>query len=260
MALALTVGLALGLACAGDPRPSDAGDTALPVPCNGACTGVCQGLCVGICSDRNDAGTCSTGCEGTCIGTCVGSCPSRIDAGAGDSGDARTDARFLDTRPPDTRTDAPPDAPPADTAPPFEPGPPEAYGSWTNQSRVNSASWPSLEDTGAMVFDTMRARAVMFGGWRTPSNYTWEWDSRRSTWTLMQQKDGVRPSPRFGHALAYDSRRGRVILHGGIDETGASNGETWEWDGAAEVWTRRARGRCRRAGDTPWPSTRAPVR
>ena len=88
----------------------------------------------------------------------------------------------------------------------------------------------------------MRARAVMFGGWRTPGNFTWEWDSKRSTWTLMQQKDGVRPSPRFGHALAYDSRRGRVILHGGIDQTGASNGETWEWDGAGEVWTRRGPG------------------
>jgi hypothetical protein len=32
------------------------------------------------------------------------------------------------------------------------------------------------------------------------------------------------------HALAYDSRRERVILFGGSDGT-QTFGDTWEWDG-----------------------------
>jgi hypothetical protein len=243
MALLGLVAATLAQGCAGEPPRPDGGDVAPPVPCNGECTGICEGLCVGVCNDRNDAGTCSTACEGTCIGTCRGTCPVRGGT-AGDAGgdgarnDGKLDAKGMDMRVADARGDAPAvDAPPTWPA-----GPPEAFGTWTNQTRVNTASWPEQNDTGAMVFDSMRGRIVMFGGWKEPSNHTWEWDTRRSTWTLMQQKDGVRPSPRTGHALAYDGRRGRVILHGGIDDSGASNNETWEWDGAAEVWTRRGAG------------------
>jgi hypothetical protein len=238
--LGLLLGLALMSACAGSPPTPDAADTAPPVPCNGACTGICQGLCVGACTDRNDAGTCSTPCEGTCIGSCLGSCPSngggRADAGS----DGKLDVK-LDTRVLDSRNDGP-DALPPDTAQVFEPGPPEAYGAWTNQSRVNSASWPALGHTGAMVFDTRRGRVVMFGGFRELSNNTWEWEARRSSWTLMQQRGGVRPSARMGHAMTFDPVRFKVIMHGGIDETGASNSETWEWDGVTETWTQRGPG------------------
>jgi hypothetical protein len=53
----------------------------------------------------------------------------------------------------------------------------------------------------------------------------------------MQQMGGPRPSPRMGHALAFDNVRGRVILYGGIDASGNSNNETWEWDGGRETWT-----------------------
>lgn len=45
------------------------------------------------------------------------------------------------------------------------------------------------------------------------------------------------PSPRGNHALAYDSRRGVVVLFGGYDANGL-DGETWEWDG--ETWTLRS--------------------
>ena len=41
------------------------------------------------------------------------------------------------------------------------------------------------------------------------------------------------PSPRYGHAMAYDSARGVTVLFGGT--TGGN--ETWEWNGAA--WTQR---------------------
>ena len=41
------------------------------------------------------------------------------------------------------------------------------------------------------------------------------------------------PTPRVMHAMAYDSTRQRTVLFGGWD--GATNGETWEWNGS--VWS-----------------------
>src|SRR5436190_11724622 len=46
-----------------------------------------------------------------------------------------------------------------------------------------------------------------------------------------------------GHAMTYDSLRGRVVLHCAPPGAGASGG-TWAWDGAA--WTRLT-------WDGPWP-------
>ncbi|MFN0134417.1 MAG: kelch repeat-containing protein [Phycisphaerales bacterium] len=43
------------------------------------------------------------------------------------------------------------------------------------------------------------------------------------------------PSARYGHAMAYDSARQRIVLFGGAG-AGYFN-DTWEWDGAA--WTQR---------------------
>jgi hypothetical protein len=235
---AYLVGLALGAACSGesdppappapdggpdaaiDTRPPDAGK---PVPCNSACTGMCQGLCVGVCSERNQQGDCVAPCEGTCIGSCYGTCAkgsgTKLDAGAADRKPMWGDAA----------ANAPAEAP--------------AAGTWIDETHASSASWPPLNQTGAMVFDNRRNRIVMFGGvGGDRSNNTWEWDGKSATWTLMQQLGGPRPSVRTGHALAFDNLRGRVILHGGIDATGASNNETWEWDGASEVWTQKAAG------------------
>jgi len=42
------------------------------------------------------------------------------------------------------------------------------------------------------------------------------------------------PSVRYGHAMAYDSARGVVVLFGGT----SGGGETWEWDGTD--WTQKS--------------------
>lgn len=57
---------------------------------------------------------------------------------------------------------------------------------------------------------------------------------------LWTQKQEVGPSPRFGHALAYDSTRNRTVLFGGSVGSRFSTavGDTWEWDG--ENWTQMA--------------------
>lgn len=54
-------------------------------------------------------------------------------------------------------------------------------------------------------------------------------------WRLV---DDAGPSPRSGHALAYDEQRGVVVMFGGSDQR--SNSETWEWNGRS--WTLRSRG------------------
>jgi hypothetical protein len=53
---------------------------------------------------------------------------------------------------------------------------------------------------------------------------------------------GTSPAARLGHALAYDSRRGVVVLFGGADGISNPNlfADTWEWDGVH--WTLRTPG------------------
>jgi hypothetical protein len=51
---------------------------------------------------------------------------------------------------------------------------------------------------------------------------------------LWTQKQEVGPNPRFRHAMAYDSTRGRTVLFGGFGASGVL-GDTWEWDG--QNWT-----------------------
>ena len=55
--------------------------------------------------------------------------------------------------------------------------------------------------------------------------------TKRWLWT---QKQDIGPSPRSGHAMAYDAARQRVVLFGGETRVGRQN-DTWEWDGRA--WT-----------------------
>jgi hypothetical protein len=200
-----------------------------PVACNGRCAGACTGVCTGICSERTDDGDCAGRCEEICVGTCAGTCTrvggadggrDAVDAsrdvaserpGSGGSGDGGSDARGLVT-------------------------------GWADRTNTTTLSWPPASHSGAMAYDSKRGKVVMFGGATAPGNATWEWDGTTGAWELRQQMAGARPSRRFGHAMAYDVARGKVVLYGGIDETGGSNNEVWEWDGATETWTMKQPG------------------
>ncbi|MCO5168093.1 MAG: hypothetical protein M9894_17250 [Planctomycetes bacterium] len=93
----------------------------------------------------------------------------------------------------------------------------------------------------AMAYDAARREVVLFGG-RTGDRRarehlrdTWTWDGR--TWTPREPLEW--PPSRWAHALAYDARRRRVVLHGGEHlrrfyrsrEVREPLGDTWEWDG-----------------------------
>ena len=102
-----------------------------------------------------------------------------------------------------------------------------------------SIDGPGQRTFPALAYDHRRKKVVLFGGnrvlfGRSPEeneflNDTWEWDGQK--WTQMNVTG---PSPRAEAAMAFDIRRGRVVLFGGHDragEAGSRLGDTWEWDG-----------------------------
>jgi modification target Cys-rich repeat protein len=225
-------------------RSGDGGGDGGPVACNGRCSGTCRGVCTGICGQRTEDGECAGRCEEICVGTCEGSC---LRLGRADGGDGGSDARDAGAdRPRDLAADTA-SAPPGDggasdggddAADAADPG----FGRWEGRANVTTLSWPPAVHAGAMAYDSSRKRVVMFGGSTAPGNATWEWDGDAGAWELRQQMAGARPSRRYGHALAYDASRGKVVMVGGIDESGGSNPEVWEWDGTAETWTMKGPG------------------
>jgi hypothetical protein len=88
----------------------------------------------------------------------------------------------------------------------------------------DGVAWLQVATTGpvprqghAMVYDSHRGRTVLFGGythdtWPNPAGGdTWEWDG--TTWTQLAITG---PAPRYYHAMAFDSRRHRVVLYSGL--------------------------------------------
>jgi hypothetical protein len=109
--------------------------------------------------------------------------------------------------------------------------------SWSTKA---PASKPSGRMWPAMAYDSSRDKVVLFGGQTAVStrvNDTWEWDRTTANWT--QKSPSNNPDARQGHALAYDSARGKVVLFGGTtDGTAAGSlSDTWEWDG--NDWTQK---------------------
>ncbi len=123
-----------------------------------------------------------------------------------------------------------------------------AFGGSSGPGRVLDETWefdgawhrvpvsgPSGRMAHAMVFDEARGVTFVYGGAAgggsggTPAvlGDTWVYDGR--TWRQVQASG---PGPRHGAGIAYDSRRGLVLLFGGLGEEGFL-GDTWGWDGTA---------------------------
>lgn len=142
------------------------------------------------------------------------------------------------------------------TVPPGGPGPrlaAELRVTCAQDSRGGSAvaartcTAPPARQHGAMAYDPVARRLVLFGGLRgdgAPLADTWEWDGLR--WSAPQTPDVEAPVARSGHALAFDPRRGRLILFGGEarpasqqeqDSSGLLD-DTWEYLGSGQGWRR----------------------
>ncbi|MEO8621703.1 MAG: kelch repeat-containing protein [bacterium] len=85
------------------------------------------------------------------------------------------------------------------------------------------AQSPSFSLVGA-AYDEARGRAVIIGSsTATDSVDTWLWDGK--SWSTVT---GAGPSSREEPLMVYDSKRRRVLLHGG----GPTFNDTWEWNGS----------------------------
>lgn len=102
-----------------------------------------------------------------------------------------------------------------------------ATGTWTQVAMGGPA--PVARQLSAMVYDSGRHRAVLFGGTSTGVSAqadTWEWNG--AAWA-QQAVGQTSPPGRNGHAMAYDSIHSRTIVHNG---NGSFN-DTWEWSALA---------------------------
>jgi cysteine-rich repeat protein len=104
---------------------------------------------------------------------------------------------------------------------------------WTQKTSTTPP--PPARYSHAMTYDVARARVVMFGGVgptgpTSPLTDMWEWDG--TSWTATPPS--IPLTGRFGHSLAYDTARSRVVMFGG---TGALPflDEVWEWDGTTWI-------------------------
>jgi hypothetical protein len=97
---------------------------------------------------------------------------------------------------------------------------------WTQ--RFPAASPPIPRWNSGMAFDTLLNQVVLFGGsgplGTDLKGDTWGWDG--TDWT--EQFPATSPPPRLGHAMAYDSARGEIVLFVGATPTGLF-GDTWVW-------------------------------
>ena len=103
---------------------------------------------------------------------------------------------------------------------------------WTNQSPAGVSPGPL--QNAATAYDSARGRIVLVGGDNQVQQFIpdiWEWDGRQ--WTDVTPSSGG-PTARTEAALAYDTRRRRIVLFGGRggDETPANFlNDTWTYDG-----------------------------
>jgi len=113
--------------------------------------------------------------------------------------------------------------------------------SWTQRM---TAHGPQGRWDNAIGYDSTRQRTVIFGGvdsmaWvNGPMSDTWEYDG--TDWVVRTPATTVPPA-RHGASMAFDSKRGQMVMFGGTIDTGNSNGsnttlaDTWLWDG--NDWT-----------------------
>lgn len=114
---------------------------------------------------------------------------------------------------------------------PIENGSPTGY--WVAETPVTS---PPARLHGAMIYDPIRQKIVLFGGRSTDGfdlNDTWEWDGSVRNWSHIAT--ATSPDARSFHSMGYLMIEGRVVLFGGEQNHPTDGlvlyGDTWFYDG-----------------------------
>ena len=105
---------------------------------------------------------------------------------------------------------------------------------------MDPSNQPSARFGHSMVYNSRHDKVILFGGAGPSVGYgddeTWVYDLETNTWTNMTYSP--KPSKRFSHSTAYDSKNDKVILFGGsLGEFGPSDDETWAYDLDTNMWT-----------------------
>ncbi|HEY6291993.1 MAG TPA: kelch repeat-containing protein [Terriglobia bacterium] len=114
-----------------------------------------------------------------------------------------------------------------------------------------SGTPPMARSGHSAVYDSVNSRMTVFGGalgFPTPcANDVWVLDHANGTggassWTQLSPS-GAQPTPRRGHAAAYDPDTNRMIIFGGSDCNGGYLADAWVLTnanglGGTPVWTK----------------------
>jgi hypothetical protein len=107
---------------------------------------------------------------------------------------------------------------------------------------ANTSSVPGGRIGHAMVWESSRNRAVLFGGRQringaptgTVFGDTWSFTRTPAvldaTWTNLASGG---PPPRYDHQMVYDAGRDRIVMFGGRSAAGTPLADTWIWNGSS---------------------------
>ena len=87
---------------------------------------------------------------------------------------------------------------------------------------------PSAREAMAGVYDPVRDRLIIFGGWDGSAalDQTWELTlGATPTWSQILPS-GTLPAPRYAHSMIYDPLRDRLLVFGGFDQSSLFN-DVW---------------------------------
>ena len=107
------------------------------------------------------------------------------------------------------------------------------------ETRIWQKQFPILKPSArlghAMVYDTTHEVSILFGGYDGVGNYkndTWIYDLGSNLWTNITPTKS--PPARLGHAMAFHSELGKIVMFGG--NNGSAMGDTWTYDYSNNEW------------------------
>jgi hypothetical protein len=154
--------------------------------------------------------------------------------------------RFRPTRAQDAvRASEPP--PEALALPGGEPAIRLAEATW--QRWVADPTLPGEREGYGLAYDPIHGNVFLFGGQDgvlTPLQDTWIWRGESGVWSQLATQSP--PAPRRYMAMAFDPRRGVLLLHGGNRYLGETYGDLFELDPRTLHWRELTQ-----EGDVPGP-------
>jgi N-acetylneuraminic acid mutarotase len=97
--------------------------------------------------------------------------------------------------------------------------------------------YPARRGQTTMAYDSWNGVLVLFGGgsFSVPRSDTWIYNLSTRAWKRMEP--AVSPPARIGHAMAFDSAHGVMVMFGGYSSSWGDMGDTWTYNTRTNTWT-----------------------